>query len=64
MGGLKERAIAAAQAIRRGHFILGGGQVEKLRAEMPVEIQMAYDIAIERSDFVRAADIVEHEWAK
>lgn len=48
--------------MRRGHFITGAGAIEKLRAEMPIEVQMAFDQAIERSDFIRAADVVEHEW--
>ncbi len=62
MVGLREQAVNAAKSMRRGGFIIGNFAVDMLLEQAPIEVRVAFDMAIERADFVRAADVVEHEW--
>jgi hypothetical protein len=36
--------------------------LKALKPAMPLGVRIAVDLAIERAGFVRAADVLEHEW--
>ncbi len=63
---LRDRIAAAAKDMWRGHWINRDYdvrmQMELLRDETPIEHRAAYDMAIERGDFVRATDVIRFEW--
>jgi hypothetical protein len=63
MDGLGQRIAEVSTAFRRGGFLVGE-QVLRIEFfdEMPIEIKAAFDMAIERADFIRAADVIQHEW--
>lgn len=64
MAGLRERVLEAARGIRQGAFIDGeaAAQLQLIATEAPIEVRAAFDMAIERGDFIRGADVIEHEW--
>ncbi len=46
----------------RGAWIDGADNVTPLLNEAPIEVRAAFEMAIERGDFVRATDVLKHEW--
>ncbi len=57
----REHIRAALDAIRCGEFIGGRLALVALYGEIPIAVQLAFDVAFERADFIGAADAVS-EW--
>lgn len=54
--------LEAAIALRIGRRFPGREAIERLLAGAAIETRAAFDMAIQRGDRIRAADVIQYEW--